>query len=231
MLTRNGIYMITVFEDLLQGSDEWLNARLGLLTASEVKLITTPSKVQFANNDKSRAHVFEILAQRITQHVEPFFISDDMLRGIEDEAAARGYYEGKYNPVKQVGFITRELEGMTLGYSPDGLVGDDGVIEIKSRRQKYQVETIITGEVPDDYMLQIQTGLLVSDRKWCDFISYSAGLPLFVKRVAADYDMQGKILSAALAFEGAVREKMAVYADNMVNYVMTERKEEGELVI
>lgn len=223
--------MITVFEDLLQGSDEWLQARLGLLTASEVKLITTPSKVQFANNDKSRAHVFEILAQRITQHVEPMFISDDMLRGIEDEAAARRYYEGKYNPVKQVGFITRVLEGITLGYSPDGLVGDDGVIEIKSRRQKYQVETIITGEVPDDYMLQIQTGLLVSDRKWCDFISYSAGLPLFVKRVPADYEMQGKILSAALAFDAAVSEKMAVYADNMVNYVMTERKEEGELVI
>jgi len=223
--------MITVYDDLLQGGDEWLAARCGLLTASEMKLIITPSKMQFANNDKSRAHVFELLAQRVTHYVEPFFISDDMLRGMEDEAVARDLYAGKYEPVTQTGFITHKFTDFTLGYSPDGLVGDDGVIEIKSRRQKYQIETIVNNEVPEEYLLQIQTGLLVSGRKWCDFISYSAGLPLFVKRVMACNETQVKILEAAIGFEKAVQEKMNCYADNMVNFIMTERKEEGELVI
>jgi putative phage-type endonuclease len=223
--------MITTHEDLLQGSDEWLAIRCGLLTASEMKLIITPAKMQFANNDKSRAHVYELLAQRITQHVEPAYISDDMLRGMEDEATARELYNENYEPVQQVGFITHEMRGFTLGYSPDGLVGDNGLIEIKSRRAKYQIETIIYDEVPDEYMLQIQTGLLVSGRKWCDFISYSAGLPLYVKRVMADYEMQGKIVDAAVAFEDAIKEKASRYADNIVNLIPTERKEEGELVI
>jgi predicted phage-related endonuclease len=224
--------MIKIHEDLLQGSDEWLQTRCGLLTASEMKHIITPAKLAFASNDKSRAHVFEILAQRITQHVEPAYISDDMLRGMEDEATARDIYEETREPVKTVGFITHELRGIKLGYSPDGLVANDGVIEIKSRRAKFQVETIIEDEVPSEYMLQVQTGLLVSGRKWCDFISYSAGLPLFVKRIMADFEMQGKIIDAAVAFESAVAEKMNKYADNMVNYVPTERKkEEGDLVI
>lgn len=223
--------MITIYDELLQGSDAWLQARCGLLTASEMKHIITPAKMQFASNDKSRAHVFEIAAQRITQHVEPAYISDDMLRGMEDEATARQIYEDNYEPVRQVGFITCETRGVKLGYSPDGLVGDNGVIEIKSRRSKFQVETIIENEVPAEYMLQIQTGLMVSGRKWCDFISYSAGLPLFVKRVMADYEMQGKILDAAIAFESAVAEKLNAYADNIVNFIATERKEEGELVV
>jgi len=223
--------MITVYNDLLQGSDEWLAMRCGLLTASEMKLIITPSKMQFANNDKSRAHVFEIAAQRITQHVEPAYISDDMLRGMEDEAVARELYAKHYAPVQQAGFITHEIRGITLGYSPDGLVGDKGVIEIKSRRAKYQVETIINDEVPEEYLLQIQTGLLVSGRKWCDFISYSAGLRLYVKRVMADYEMQGKILDAAIAFDAAVKERINDYVNKIVNLVPTERKAEGDLVI
>lgn len=223
--------MITVYNDLLQGSDKWLAARCGLLTASEMNLIITPSKLQFANNDKSRAHVFEIAAQRITQHVEPAYISDDMLRGMEDEAVARGLYAQHYAPVQIAGFITHELRGIILGYSPDALVGGNGVIEIKSRRAKYQVETIINDEVPEDYLLQIQTGLLVSGRKWCDFISYSAGLPLYVKRVVADYEIQGKILDAAVAFEDAVKDRINTYVNKAINLIPTERKEEGELVI
>ena len=66
--------------DFDQGSVDWLNARLGLLTASEVKLILTPT-LKLANNDKTRQHVWEIAAQRITRYVEPHYVSDDMLRG------------------------------------------------------------------------------------------------------------------------------------------------------
>ncbi len=73
--------MITYYPDLIQGSDEWKSARCGLLTASEMKLIITPTTLKIASNDKERAHLYELLAQRITRYVEPSYISDDMLRG------------------------------------------------------------------------------------------------------------------------------------------------------
>ncbi|MBX4389892.1 hypothetical protein K4H03_27830, partial [Mycobacterium tuberculosis] len=81
------------------------------------------------------------------------------------------------------------------------------LIECKSRAGKYQVQTIATNEVPAEYMIQLQTGLLVTGRKWIDFISYSGGLPMFVKRVEPDLLMQGAILAAATAFEAKVAEQ------------------------
>ena len=142
---------IAIYQELTQGSDEWLAARCGLLTASEMKLIITPTG-KVADNDKSRSHLYELLAQRITGYVEPHYISDDMLRGLSDEIDARDIYAKTYEPVEEVGFITNDKWGFTLGYSPDGLVGTEGLIECKGRRQKFQVETIIAGEMPDAAM-------------------------------------------------------------------------------
>lgn len=202
--------MINYYEDILQGSEEWLQVRCGCLTASEMKNILTPT-LKIANNDKTRQHIYELLAQRITEYVEPHYLSEDMLRGQYDEIKARDIYEQEYDAVTEMGFITNTSLGFTLGFSPDGLVGDDGFIEIKSRRQKYQIETILADEVPAEYMLQIQTGLLVSERKWCDFISYSAGLPMFTKRVYPDETMQAAIIEAATAFETKVSDLRADY--------------------
>ena len=119
---------IVYHHDLEQGSDEWLAARCGILTASEMKLIVSPT-LKPASNDKERAHLYELLAQRITGHVEPHYVTDDMLRGHEDEVEARILYAERYAPVESAGFITNGKWGFTLGYSPDGLVGDDGLIE------------------------------------------------------------------------------------------------------
>ena len=86
---------ITYFPEMDQGSEDWLAARCGMLTASEVKLIMTATG-KVADNDKTRAHVYELAAQRLTGFVEPRFISDDMLRGHEDEVEARIAYEKAY---------------------------------------------------------------------------------------------------------------------------------------
>jgi hypothetical protein len=145
-----------------------------LLTASEFDRIITPT-LKIADNVKSRAHLWEMAAQRISRYVEPQYISDAMLRGQEDEIKARDAYSKHYAPVEQCGFVTNNKWGFTLGCSPDGLVGDDGMIEVKSRCQKFQVETIVEGKMPDDFLLQVQGELLVTQREWCDFISYSAG--------------------------------------------------------
>jgi len=225
--------MIKYYDELEQGSDAWLMARLGLLTASEMKLVVTEKQLKLASNDKSRAHVNEIAAQRITQHVEPSYISDDMMRGSVDEIEARELYQVYYNDVKECGFITNDEFGFTLGFSPDGLIDDDGIIEIKSRRAKYQIETIVKNEVPSEYMLQIQTGLLVSGRSWCDFISYSGGLPMFIKRVKADKEMQDKIIACATDFENKVNEVVLQFQKNVAEngYQQTERKTYEEVNI
>lgn len=211
---------IKVHDDLVQGSDEWLAARRGLLTASEMRLILTPT-LKPANNDKTRAHVYEIAAQRISEYVEPTFIGDEMLRGQEDEIWARQEYAKHYSPVQEVGFITNSRWGFTIGCSPDGLVGADGGIEIKSRRQKYQVETIVQGSVPPEFRLQIETCLLVTERSWWDFISYSGGLPMVVIRAEPDPEIQEAILAAAAAFEDRVAEVIGDYQYNQKHLRLT----------
>jgi hypothetical protein len=202
--------------DVTQGSDDWFAARCGLLTASEMKLILTPT-LKIAANEKERAHLYEILAQRITRYVEPSYIGDDMLRGYDDEDTARGLYAKRYAPVRQVGFITNDKWGFTLGYSPDGLVGDDGLIEIKSRKQKLHVQTIIedvaNNAVPAEHLLQVQTGLLVTERAWCDFVSYSNGLPMTVVRAFPMPDVQAAILKAADEFETRLLQRAHQYSD------------------
>jgi hypothetical protein len=203
--------MIRYHHDIEQGSEEWHALRCGILTASEMKFIVTPT-LKPASNDKERAHLFELLGQRITQHTEPRYISDDMLRGHEDEIEARIRYSENFAPVDSCGFITNDDHGFVLGYSPDGLVGNDGLIECKSRRQKFQVETILADKVPEEYMLQIQTGLLVTGRKWLDFVSYCAGLPMFVKRVFPDARYQDAIIAAATDFERRLQEAQQKYA-------------------
>lgn len=224
---------ITYYPEITQGTDEWYAARCGLLTASEMKLIITPT-LKIASNDKERAHLYEMLAQRITRYVEPTYIGDDMLRGEADEVEAKILYSAHFAPVEDVGFVTNDQWGFVIGYSPDGLVGDDGLIEVKSRRQKYQVETVIAGEMPADYAIQVQTGLLVSGRKWCDFISYSGGLPMIPIRVYPDVVVQDAIVTAARAFEERLAEKLARYQDALASnkrLIPTERRVEQEMYV
>ena len=224
---------ITYHPDVDQGSEAWLKLRCGKLTASEMKLIITPT-LKVASNDKTRLHAYELAFQRITGFVEPQYISDAMLRGQEDEIYARAAYEEHYAPVRQTGFVTNDRWGFAIGYSPDGLVGDSGLIECKSRCGKYQVQTFAEYAVPDEFMIQLQTALLVTERQWIDFVSYCGGLPVFVKRVEPDPVIQDAIVAAAVAFEARVAEIIAEYhatLATMPKLIPTERREEQEIVI
>ena len=224
--------MIKYYHDIEQGSDEWLAVRQGILTASEMLLILTPT-MRTASNDKERAHLFEILGQRITGYTEPHYISDDMLRGHEDDRGA--------HPIRRTfrsshRMRLRDQRRSRRGdrYSPDGLVGDDGLIECKSRRQKYQIETILADGVPAEYLLQCQTGLLVTGRKWLDFISYCGGMPMFVKRVWPCPEIQQAIIAAASAFEQRLAAAQARYAEWLARQpviINTERTIEKEIMI
>lgn len=201
---------IVVHNNLVQGTQQWLDARRGLLTASEMCRIITP-KLKVADNSDSRSHVYEIAAQRITGHVEEGFISYKMMRGHEDEIDARDHYRKHYAPVEDCGFITNDRWGFTLGYSPDGLVGEIGLIEGKSRDPKYQIETIVRGEVPAEHVIQCQSALLISEREWLHYLSYSGGLPMDLIPVEPIPEFQEAITEAATAFEARVAEVIEAY--------------------
>jgi hypothetical protein len=223
--------------DYDQGSGKWLEARCGMLTASELDRIITPT-LKIADNPKSRAHLWELAAQRISGYVEPSYISDAMLRGQEDEILARDLYSKHFAPVQTCGFVTNDKWGFPLGCSPDGLVGDDGLIEVKSRGQKFQVQTLCEffedGTTPDDFTIQVQGQLLITERKWCDLLSYSGGLPMIPMRIFPDEAVQSAILDAAAKFEARINEVVATWQAAIASdlkLIPTERTVEDEMVI
>lgn len=215
---------LTIHTDLEQGSDEWLAARCGIITASVIGKLITPSTLKPANNDTSRGVLHTLAAERITGHVEYVHPSFDMMRGTEDEPFARAVYAEHYAPVEEVGFMTLETEQYKIGYSPDGLVGEDGLIEIKSRKPHSHLATILSGRPPAYNMAQMQTGMFVSGREWCDYVSFSAGLPLWVKRVHWDTDWFTAITNTAIAFETNVAQIVAAYEAETAGLPATERR-------
>ena len=193
-----------------QGTEAWHDARRGMVTASVVgDLLTSSGTV--AHNESSRALTNLLVAERITGYTDPTYVSADMERGNYDEPIARDHYSEHIALVTQVGFMVRDEFGFKLGYSPDGLVGDDGLIEVKSRRQKKHLETILTDKVPAENMAQIQCGLLVSRRKWCDYCSWSGGMPMWTIRVTPNRHWQEAILEAVAAFEETAAAMIARY--------------------
>ena len=188
-----------------QGSDEWLDARRGIITASVIGQLITPQTVKPASNDKSRALIAQLAAERITGQSDSVFVNDDMLRGTLHEPIARDRYaEVNGVTVDEVGFMVEDRYGFRLGASPDGLIGDDGGLEVKCPRPKTHIQTILSGQVPAYNMAQVQTCLLVTGRDWWDFVSFSAGLPMWTKRVTPDPKWRDAIITAATLAEHAI---------------------------
>lgn len=228
---------ITYHGDMIQGTPEWHEQRRGIITASEVKLLLSPKTLKPLNNEKTRAHIWELAAQRISEYVEPTYIGDDMLRGHDDEIEARYLYDKHYAKVTECGFVTNDEFGFTIGCSPDALVGDDGGLECKSRRQKFQIQTLVehyrNGGIPEDFILQVQTQLLVTRRSWWDFISYSGGLPMMPITVEPNAEMQEAIVEACKTAEAQIAEVIADWRHLLAKakWVPTERKVEQEMFV
>ena len=210
------------YRDLIQGTDEWHAARCGMVTASVAgKLLTSTLKV--ADNESSRGVVLTLAAERITGYVDPTYCGSSMERGHEDEPYARDAYSEHHAPVEELGFMVRDDWGFSLGYSPDGLVCDDGLIECKSRLQKVHLQTIIEDRVPAENLAQLQCGLLVSARDWIDYVSFCGGMPLYVKRVYPDPTWFAAILAAVETFEANVADILARYHEVVAGLPATER--------
>lgn len=166
-----------------QGTDEWYAARCGVVTASEFH--TVLSKGKGGGESVTRRKYMLTLAGERIGGPSPFdrYTNAAMQRGHEYEQEARDSYQLiTDNEVEQVGFMRRG----DVGYSPDGIIGDDGLLEIKTKAYPLHLDCLLKDEVPAEHMAQIQGGLWVSGRQWLDFVSYSPGLPIFIKRVTRD---------------------------------------------
>lgn len=220
---------LTTYNELEQGSDQWLAARCGIVTASVVGKLITDKTIKPASNPESRALTAQLAIERFSRWTEPSYVNFDMQRGLDDEPRARDKYAEHYAPVTEVGFMTENKWGFTIGYSPDGLVGDDGLIEIKSRRQKTQLTTVLADCPPAENMAQLQCGLLVTGRKWIDYVSYCGGLPLYVKRVYPQQKWFDTIIDAVRQFEANATEMLRVYTEAIEGAPTTERVLEMEM--
>jgi putative phage-type endonuclease len=216
------------FPGLEQGTDAWHDARRGIVTASVVGRLINPT-LKVADNDYSRGITAALIAERIAGWTEPSYTNADMWRGVECEPIARGAYTQHYAPAVECGFLRRDEPTWSLGYSPDGLVGDDGLIEIKAPRAKGHVATILADNVPAQYMAQCQAGLLVTGRKWLDFVSFCGGLPLYVKRIEPDPRWLEVIVAAVEKFETTAAEMVAAYHEATEGLPATERVVELEM--
>ncbi len=214
--------ILTQYPDIEQGSESWHDQRRGLVTASVVGRLLTPT-LKVASNETARGLIATLVAERITGWSEDTAMTSDMWRGVESEPIARDLYSSHVSEATEVGFMRLDGDGWSLGYSPDGLVGDDGLIEIKAPRAKTHLNTILTDQVPAYYMGQCQAGLLVSGRKWIDFVSFVGGMPLYVRRVFPDPEWAAAITAACLAFEETAVQMVTDYRQRVAAMPKTER--------
>jgi putative phage-type endonuclease len=174
---------LDIEESAEQGTAEWHKQRLGKLTASRFGDAIDTLKNGTASS-KQVGYAYELLSERLTGLSQPFFETADMRWGKGQEAYARlAYQEATGLSVQEVGFIQAPWHHQ-CGVSPDGLVGDDGLIEIKCPRSTTFLKWVIDGEVPEQHKPQMLLQLVVTERKWCDFVAYDQRMPepLFIKR-------------------------------------------------
>lgn len=167
-----------------QGTDEWFEDRRGRATASMFSAILAKGE-----GKTRKAYMLKLAAERLTGKVEEGFSNKHTDRGIEQEPYARLAYEAMIGEIiREVGFMPHDK--LMAGCSPDGLINDDGGVEIKSVIPTVQIETVMRGGYPSAHRAQIMGNLLITGRAWWDFVSYSPDLPenlrLYVYRVERD---------------------------------------------
>lgn len=244
-----------IFTSLEQGTPEWLQARCGILTASTVKNILTPKKQEISKLFTETVFFRKKLLERVTGMVsdvcdtsEPYK-NDVMLEGHSNEDWALKNYEEHFEEINRIGFILIENKDLKykMGFSPDAIT-ENYFIEVKSRAPELHLHTIRTGKVPDEFMAQIQAGLLVTDFKYAKFISWPRmseelaeknPMPAIVIKVYRDEEYIAKIEEAAIAFEEEITKQANEYSqmlidipnyDNDTFYLMPSFKEYTKII-
>ena len=192
-----------------QGTPEWFALRLGKVTASRIKDVIATTKTGYSTSrDK---YMTQLLLERITNTVAESYTNDAMTWGTEQEPFARAKYEGLANTlVEQVAFVNHPTILMS-GASPDGLVMDDGLVELKCPMSHTHLESILGG-IDDQYMPQVQWQMAVTGRSYTDLCSYDPRFPehlqLVVKRIPRDDDYIAKLEKEVVKFLAELDDKV-----------------------
>jgi putative phage-type endonuclease len=197
-----------------QRSDEWFAARVGKVTASRVSDVVARTKSGYG---ASRAnYMAELLIERITGRPTEKFSSPAMVWGTETEEQARSEFEGTTGLlVLETGFVPHPFI-VGSGASPDGLIGDDGLVEIKCPNSATHIETILSETVPEKYVTQMMWQMACTGRQWCDFVSFDPRMPhpemrLIVMRVKRDQQRIAALESEVIKFLAELDEKVAKF--------------------
>lgn len=182
-----------------QGSQEWLALRAGKVTASKVSDVMSAITTAGYRN-----YLADLVVERLTGNKTESFTNAAMQWGVDQEPLARAEYEVKTgNFVDQVAFVDHPTIA-NFGCSPDGLVGDDGLIEIKCPNTATHIDYVMQDKVPTKYIPQIQCQLAVTGRKWCDFVSFDPRLPdglqILIVRLERDDEYIEKLEARVVKF-------------------------------
>lgn len=192
-----------------QRTDEWFAARAGKVTASRIADVM--AKLKTGKPAASREnYMADLVAERFSGMSGGGFTNTAMQWGTDTEPQARAAYEFETGlSVVETGFVDHPSIGMS-GASPDGLVGDDGLLEIKCPNTATHIETLRGGSIARKYLLQMQWQMACTERQWCDFASYDPRMPiemqLHVTRVERDDDLIAEIAAEVTAFLNEVEE-------------------------
>jgi putative phage-type endonuclease len=198
------------YANLAQGTEDWLNARLGKVTASRVADLMATTKTGYG---ASRAnYMAELLCERLTGQPAERFSNAAMQWGTATEPQARAAYSFMHDvDVIECGLILHPTIA-EFGASPDGLVGADGLVEIKCPNTATHIDTLLSETVPDKYVTQMQVQMACTGRAWCDFVSFDprcpAELQMWVKRVPRDPEAIAKIEAEVTKFLGELDAKI-----------------------
>ena len=196
--------------EILQRTPEWFELRLGKVTASRIGDLMAKTRSGYS---ASRAnYMAELAIQRLTGTVGQGFTSPAMQWGTEQESNARNAYSFfTDNEVNEIAFVNHPTIEQA-GASPDGMVGDDGLVEIKCPNSATHLETLLTEKINNKYILQMQWQMACSGRKWCDFVSFDPRFPerwkLFIKRVKRDDKLIAEITAEVKKFLSELDETM-----------------------
>jgi putative phage-type endonuclease len=196
--------------DIEQGTDEWFAIRCGKVTASRVADVIATTKSGYS---ASRANYeAQLICEILTGKPAESFTNAAMQWGTETEPLARAQYELKTgNMVNQIGFVVHPMIEQA-GASPDGLIGEDGCIEIKCPNTSTHLDTLLSQKVPSKYITQMTWQMVSTGRKWCDFVSYDPRLPenlqLYIERIELDEDYAKKLQNEVVMFLVEVNEKV-----------------------
>jgi putative phage-type endonuclease len=194
-----------------QGSPEWLAARCGRVTASRMADLMARTKSGWGASRNN--YMAELIAERLTGCPATFFVNDAMRHGTEQEPYARRAYAESFGvDVLETGFVPHPELDMA-GASPDGLIGDDGMLEIKAPNTSTHIETLLGAPIAEKYVLQMQWQMATTGRSYCDFASFDPRLPenmrLHVRRVPRDVSLILDLETEVAAFIREIDEKVA----------------------